>query len=212
MGPSRICQLAESSFSVSINEHQLAKLSQYVDLLRAWSSRVRLISRNDRDRVWQQHILDCLSLVPSLPNAGRYLDLGSGAGLPGIVVSILHPELETVLFEPARMKNLFLVEAIRLLGLSNVSAVKCRAEDIATDPEYTSRFDCATARAVGSLPTLCDWIRPLLLPRGFLIALKGPDGLTEFTGGIPDDIEANVKHFTLPLTGRKRCLISLRFT
>ena len=108
MEPDEAIDLAARSFELSFSNKQVVLLKQYVDLLTDWSSRVRLISRNDRNFIWERHILDCLSLVPHLPGGGPLLDLGSGAGLPGIVIKIMRTDPEVYLLEPTRMKNLFL--------------------------------------------------------------------------------------------------------
>ena len=190
MQPDEAIELAERSFGLSFSHEQVALLVQYVDLLTDWSARVRLISRNDRNLIWERHILDCLSLVPHLPIDGPLLDLGSGGGLPGIVIRIMRSDLEVYLLEPARMKTLFLKETITALGLQNTFAIRSRAETLIGDSPFAGKFLIGTARAVAKLPKLWNWVEPLLAPQGVLIAMKGPGSLREFTNGVPDHIYA----------------------
>ena len=210
MEPDEAIELAERSFGLSFFNKQVVLLKQYVDLLTDWSSRVRLISRNDRNFIWERHILDCLSLVPHLPGGGPLLDLGSGAGLPGIVIKIMRSDLEVYLLEPTRMKNLFLQETITALGLQNTFAIRSRAEALVGDSSFSGKFLIGTARAVARLPQLWDWAEPLLARQGVLIAMKGPGSLCEFTNGVPHHIYATETSLTLPFTRRRRSFVFLK--
>ena len=210
MEPDEAIDLAARSFELSFSYEQVSRLQQYVDLLTDWSDRVRLISRNDRNFIWERHILDCLSLVPHLPGDGPLLDLGSGAGLPGIVITIMRSDLEVYLLEPTRMKNLFLQEAITALGLQNAFAIRYRAEHLVEDSSFSGKFLIGTARAVARLPQLWNWAEPFLAPHGVLISMKGPDSLCEFTNGVPHHIYATETSLTLPITRRKRSFVFLK--
>ena len=209
MQPDEAIELAERSFDLSFSHEQVVRLQQYVDLLTDWSARVRLISRNDRSFIWERHILDCLSLVPHLPMDGPLLDLGSGAGLPGIVIKIMRSDLEVYLLEPARMKALFHQETITVLGLQNTFAIRSRAENLIGDSSFSGKFLIGTARAVARLPQLWNWVEPFLAPRGVLISMKGPCALSEFTKGVPRDIYATETTLTLPFIGRRRSFVFL---
>lgn len=210
MQPNEAIEVGERSLDLSFSDEQVALLVQYVDLLIDWSARVRLISRNDRNFIWERHILDCLSLVPHLPMDGPLLDLGSGAGLPGIVIKIMRPDLEVYLLEPARMKNLFLQETIIALGLQNTFAIRSRAEHLVGDSPFASKFLIGTARAVARLPQLWNWVEPLLSPHGVLLSMKGPGSLSEFTNGVPDHISATETTLRVPFAGRKRSLFHVK--
>lgn len=210
MQPDEAIELAERHFGLSFSHEQVAMLVQYVNLLTDWSVRVRLISRNDRNFIWERHILDCLSLVPRLPTEGPLLDLGSGAGLPGIVIKIMRSDLEVYLLESARMKTLFLQETITVLGLQNTFAIRSRAETLVGNSSFADKFLIGTARAVAKLPQLWNWVEPLLASQGVLIAMKGPDSLSEFTNGVPDHVYAAETSLTLPFTRRKRSFVFLK--
>ncbi len=214
MQPNEAIGLAESSFGLCFSRKQVSLLKQYVNLLTNWSVRVRLISRNDRNFIWERHILDCLSLVPHLPADGPLLDFGSGAGLPGIVLKIMRPDLEVYLLEPARMKNLFLCETITVLSLPHTFAIRARAEMLVCDSSFSKKFLIGTARAVAQLPQLWNWIEPLLAPHGVLISMKGTGALSEFIDGVPDHLYATETTLTIPFTRQRRSFVFLqrRFT
>ena len=210
MEPDEAIDLAARSFELSFAHEQVSRLQQYVDLLTDWSGRVRLISRNDRNFIWERHILDCLSLVPHLPRNGPLLDLGSGAGLPGIVIKIMRSDLEVYLLDPTRMKNLFLQETITALGLQNTFAIRSRAEHLVEESSFSGKFLIVTARAVARLPQLWNWAEPFLAPHGVLISMKGPESLCEFTSGVPHHIYTTETSLILPFTRRRRSFVFLK--
>ena len=100
--------LIETAFGVVFDKRQREQIEQYISLLRDWSDRVRLISRGDRDHIWERHVIDCLAFAPYLKGCDKMMDFGSGSGLPGIPMSILFPQIQVDLLEPTRMKALFL--------------------------------------------------------------------------------------------------------
>jgi 16S rRNA (guanine527-N7)-methyltransferase len=158
-------------------EH-LAALQAYADLL-AESGVVRgLIGPREVDRLWDRHILNCAVIAPAIPPAGRLVDVGSGAGLPGLVLAILLPEVSVTLLEPMLRRVTFLEEAVAALSLDNVRVHRSRAEQC---PELQGTFDVGTARAVAPLDRLAAWALPLLAPGGRLLALKGAGAAAEVT-------------------------------
>jgi 16S rRNA (guanine527-N7)-methyltransferase len=143
------------------------RLSLYVDLLRAESERQNLVARSTLEDVWQRHIADSLQLVP-LAQAGRWLDIGSGAGLPGLVIAIARPDEPMLLAEPRPLRADFLRRAVTALGLPNVEVATAKAETLAP-----AEAAIISARAVAPLDRLlalgqrhaapgCRW----LLPKG----------------------------------------------
>lgn len=144
-----------------------------------------LIGPREVSRLWKRHLLNCAALQEPLAAAlpppspagdlaaknrpGQVCDLGSGAGLPGIVVTLLRPDLEVVLCEPSLRRSTFLTEVVADLGLTGTQVVRARAEELAG----SRQFDVVVARAVAPLPRLVGWAMPLLRPAGQLLALKG---------------------------------------
>jgi 16S rRNA (guanine527-N7)-methyltransferase len=130
-----------------------------------------LLGPREVDRLWERHLLNSAALRDWLPETGVVLDLGSGAGLPGVVVALLRPDLTVVLLEPLLRRASFLSEVVADLALPSTTVVRARAEDYArTHPESV---DTVLARAVAPLDRLVGWAAPLIRPGGFLLALKG---------------------------------------
>lgn len=137
-----------------------------------------LIGPREVSRLWERHLLNSASVVPFLPTQGCIVDVGSGAGLPGLVVAAMLPAAEVVLIEPMERRTEWLQYAADAIGLSNVVVRRGRAE------EYHGAFtaDAVTARAVAPLDRLARWTLPLLGAGGVLIALKGRSVADEVDG------------------------------
>ena len=135
-----------------------------------------LLGPRELDRIWPRHLGNCALLEPLVAPTGSICDLGSGAGLPGVVLAIARPEQRVVLLEPLLRRSQFLTEVVDDLGLPNVEVVRARAEDYASrQPGHTT----VVARAVAPLDRLAGWALPLLRPGGELLALKGTNASTE---------------------------------
>lgn len=134
-----------------------------------------LIGPREVSRLWERHLLNSAAVVPFLPKEGLIVDLGSGAGLPGIVVAAMLPRAEIALIEPMERRCLWLSEVVDELGLTNVEVKRGRAE------EFHGAFeaDALTARAVAPLDRLARWSFPLLRKGGVLVALKGRSAADE---------------------------------
>ncbi|MFT4216019.1 MAG: 16S rRNA (guanine(527)-N(7))-methyltransferase RsmG [Micropruina sp.] len=141
---------------------------RYVDILASRGVDWGLIGPREVDRLWPRHVLNSLVINPLIASGSRIVDVGSGAGLPGIPLAIARPDLTVALLEPLLRRARFLSEAVAELGLSErVTVVRGRAED------HRERYDVVTARAVAALPKLLDWCLPLVGPRGQFLGLKG---------------------------------------
>ncbi|WP_084125064.1 16S rRNA (guanine(527)-N(7))-methyltransferase RsmG [Demequina sp. NBRC 110054] len=127
-----------------------------------------LIGPRELERVWERHILNSAAVVPFL-GEGVLVDVGSGAGLPGMVVAAMQPERRIVLVEPMERRVQWLLEASRAAGIENVTVVRGRAEEVVESVEA----DIITARAVASIDKLVKWCMPLLSPTGQMVLLKG---------------------------------------
>ncbi|MCM3516453.1 16S rRNA (guanine(527)-N(7))-methyltransferase RsmG [Nocardioides sp. P86] len=128
-----------------------------------------LIGPREVPRLWDRHLLNCAVLADALPAGSAVCDIGSGAGLPGLVLAVRRPDLRLTLVEPLLRRTTFLDEAVEELGLDNVLVRRGRADDL--HGEQT--FDVVTSRAVAPLERLLGWSMPLVAPEGALVAMKG---------------------------------------
>jgi 16S rRNA (guanine527-N7)-methyltransferase len=139
-----------------------------------------LLGPREVPRLWDRHLLNCAVVAELIePRRGTLLDLGSGAGLPGLVLAMLLPETAVTLLEPMERRCRFLTEAVTELGLANVSVLRGRAEDV------TLRTDVVTARAVAPLPRLAELAIGLVRPGGMVLAIKGRTAQEELTAARP---------------------------
>ncbi|MEV1331738.1 16S rRNA (guanine(527)-N(7))-methyltransferase RsmG [Micromonospora costi] len=138
-----------------------------------------LIGPRETPRLWDRHLLNCAAVAERIPEGATVLDVGSGAGLPGLVLAIARPDLTVTLVEPLARRTSFLIEAVDELGLGGtVRVFRGRAEEAATGPAPLLG-DVVTARAVAPLDRLAAWCLPLAAPGGRLVALKGASAAEE---------------------------------
>ena len=154
---------------------RLPLLHAYADLLATDGVTRGLIGPREAPRLWDRHLVNCGLLGPLLPANATVADLGSGAGLPGVVLAIARPDLRITLVEPMARRVTFLDEAITRLGLDTVDVVRERAGQWVDAP----RFDVVTARALAGLAKLLDWAMPLLADGGAMLAMKGSTATQE---------------------------------
>jgi 16S rRNA (guanine527-N7)-methyltransferase len=159
---------------VELDDRHVALLSRYIDLLFEANQRMnltRIASRADAELL---HVADALTLLPYLPVGSHALaDVGSGGGVPGIPLAVARPDARVTLIESTKKKAAFLDQAVRALGLANVTVDARRAEDVAHS-ERRESFDVAVARAVATLDWLAEWCLPLVRVGGCMLAMKGP--------------------------------------
>ena len=170
-----------SQLGVELNNHQLDAFEHYYRLLRAASSRLSLTTVTSYEGVQQRHFLESLALLRPLREIGslapgareRVLDLGAGAGLPGLPLKIAAPELSLTLLEATSRKAAFLREVVAELAMEQVEVLTGRAEDVARQPGRRAAYDLVVARAVASLPALLELALPFLRIGGVLATPKG---------------------------------------
>jgi 16S rRNA (guanine527-N7)-methyltransferase len=153
----------------------LPTILRYAELLTDQGVLRGLIGPREVPILWERHLLNSASVVPHLPGSGRVIDIGSGAGLPGIVVAAMCPTLEVVLVESMERRTVWLHDAVSELGLTNVEIRRARAEDL----HGSLQADVVTARAVAPLDRLVQWALPLLQTGGQLLAIKGKTAAAE---------------------------------
>jgi 16S rRNA (guanine527-N7)-methyltransferase len=153
----------------------LPAAERYAALLAGAGVERGLIGPREVDRLWDRHLLNCAVVAEIIKPGVAVIDLGSGAGLPGIVLALLRPDLSITLLEPLLRRATFLSECVAELGLDDITVRRARAEEVAGDLSC----DVVTARAVAPLERLVRWGLPLLRPGGELLAFKGERARTE---------------------------------
>jgi 16S rRNA (guanine527-N7)-methyltransferase len=134
---------------------------------------MNLTSITSYDEIAKKHFIDSLSLLPWMDENIKLLDIGAGAGFPGLPLKIVRPDIKLTLLDSTRKKVNFLRETADMLGLMDVECIHARAEELNRKPEYSGRFDACTARAVARLSKLVRYALPFLKPGGFFLAMKG---------------------------------------
>ena len=169
-------------FHVEISEGQIEKFFLYYELLTEWNSFMNLTAITEFDEVIKKHFVDSVSLIKAVPDIGEkeytLIDVGTGAGFPGIPLKIMFPSLKVVLLDSLNKRVSFLNEVIMRLELKKIEAVHGRAEDFAKQKEYRETFDICVSRAVANLSTLSEYCLPFVKKGGLFISYKS-DKITE---------------------------------
>jgi 16S rRNA (guanine527-N7)-methyltransferase len=178
-----------AALGVALDAAQVERFAHYRALQLDWNTRVNLTAITDPAEVVERHFLDSLTCVSAVPAAWRersiaVIDVGSGAGFPGLPLAIALPNWRVTLLEATGKKVRFLEAVIAELGLAHVCAVAGRAEEVAHWPEFRARYDVVTARALAALPTLLEYCCPFARPGGYVIAPKKGDLAEEEAAGV----------------------------
>jgi 16S rRNA (guanine527-N7)-methyltransferase len=187
---------------------QVAELGHYLDLLQRWNATYNLTAVRDRDAMLTQHLADCLAVVAPLQrhaDHGRLLDVGSGGGLPGVVIAVMLPDWSVTCVDAVGKKMAFVRQVAGALPLPNLRAEHVRIEALKAPP-----FDIITSRAFADLADFTRLTRRHLAPAGVWMAMKGkvPDGEID---ALPADVEMfHVEPLTVPGLGAQRCLVWMR--
>ena len=177
-------QLARQVFQqvgLRLSARQMGLLAQYEQELLAWNECYNLTAIRNVEEVRIKHFLDSLTCIQAIgKNPGkRLIDIGSGAGFPGVVLKIAYPGLQLTLVESVAKKTDFCRHVVKTLGLENVEVLQERAENIGQSIAYREQFDWAVARAVATLPVLAEYLLPLVRVGGNMLAMKGESGPAE---------------------------------
>src|SRR6266498_2090627 len=177
----KLIQDAATWFNIHLTGRQAAAFATYEKELIEWNSKFNLTAIRDSESIRTKHFLDSISCVlawkMNLPN--RLIDIGTGAGFPGIPLKILYANLKLTLAESVGKKSRFCQHIVDVLGLENVDVIQARAEELGQNADRREKYDWAVARAVANLNVLSEYLLPLVRVGGTMLAQKGESGPAE---------------------------------
>ena len=165
-----------AGFGVDIDSDMSEKLNLYGNLLLEWNGKMNLTAITEPKDVLYKHFYDSILLLKHCKpeTAAKLIDVGTGAGFPGMVLKIVRPDLKVTLLDSLNKRLVFLNEVISQLGLGDIQTVHMRAEDAGRSEIYREKYDIAAARAVASLPVLLEYCMPFIRKGGIFVSMKGP--------------------------------------
>ena len=161
--------------NIILSEMQVEQFFKYMNLLLEWNEKINLTAITDENEIILKHFVDSLTICKYLENKNSLIDVGTGAGFPGIPVKIVRPDLKIVLLDSLNKRVKFLNDVIEKLDLKNIVALHGRAEEVARKPEYREQFDIATSRAVANLSVLLEYLVPFVKVGERCICMKGAE-------------------------------------
>lgn len=215
-------------WNIELSTQQLCQLEQYYDLLMEWNAVMNLTAITDYEEVLTKHFLDSLSFVKAFPSekqpfseakkisdGKKLLDLGTGAGFPGIPIKIAFPEMEVLLVDSLNKRIQFLNEVIEKLSLTGIQALHARAEELGRKKEYREQYDYCVSRAVARLASLSEYCLPFVKKEGYFISYKSGKAAEEckeaaYAVGMLGARLENTVTFQLPESNIERSLVIIK--
>ena len=205
----------EKYFDFHFSVEQLEQFFAYMNLLIEWNEKMNLTAIIDPDEIILKHFIDSITILKEIENNSKIIDVGTGAGFPGVPLSIMNPTIKMTLADSLNKRLIFLQEVINKLNLKNIEIIHARAEELGQSKRYRENFDIATSRAVANLSTLSEYLIPLVKNDGKVISMKAGEAQEEIEtakkaikilGGKIDKIE----EFNLPQTEIERTIIIIK--
>ena len=170
-----------SEFGIVLDDTKIKKLNLYGNLLLEWNEKINLTAITNPEDVLIKHFYDCILFFKhnEVPVGASLIDVGTGAGFPGLVLKIVREDLEVTLLESLNKRITFLNDVIEKCELKGIKAIHSRAEDGGKNPAYREKYDIACARAVANMPVLMEYCTPFVKVGGKFIAMKGPSANEE---------------------------------
>lgn len=197
------------------NKKQEENFNKYMDLLLEWNEKINLTAITDKDEIILKHFIDSLTIEKYIKDNDKVIDLGTGAGFPGIPLKIKNESIDITLVDSLNKRVNFLNEVIKELNLKNITAIHSRIEDLAHDKNYREKYDVVTSRAVANMSTLVEYMLPFAKIGGICICMKGPNvdeelenakGAIKKLGGKIEKVES----LTLPDSDIERNIVIIK--
>lgn len=205
-----------SEFNINLEKEDIESFFKYKETLLKWNKNINLTAITDDRDIIIKHFIDSISVVPYIgKDLKKVIDVGTGAGFPGIPLKIIKKDLNVTLLDSLEKRTKFLNEVIEKLDLKNIEVIHSRAEDKGVSGDFREKFDLALARAVANLPVLLEYCLPFVKTGGIFIAMKGSDIQEELDNSkkaleiLGGEIKDVIK-FNLPSTDIKRNIIIIK--
>ena len=204
-----------NELNIELSEDQLDKFYDYMNILIEWNKVMNLTAITEPEEIILKHFIDSLTVLNSISKNSKIIDVGTGAGFPGIAIKIAYPEIKVVLLDSLNKRIKFLNEVIEKLRLENIEAVHGRAEEYGRNKDYREKFDIAIARAVAPLNVLLEYLMPFVKNGGKCVCMKGSNSQEEI------DLSSNAikmlggrlietEEFVIPNTDIKRRIVEIK--
>lgn len=180
-----IMNAASADVNLPFDKDIYNKFMQYKDLIKYWNQKINLTAIVEDEQIVKKHFIDCIKIFKCLPlkEAKNIIDIGTGAGFPGIPIKIIKPDINIVLLDSLNKRINFLNEIISKIELKDIVTIHGRAEDFSTKIEYREKSDVAVSRAVANLAVLSELCIPYVKVGGYFVAMKGPSVEEEIKDG-----------------------------
>ncbi len=217
MNLKKLIEEGTQKFNIELSSEQIDKFLKYKDLIIEWNHRINLTAITEPSEIIEKHFIDSLACLISnkFYEGCKVIDVGTGAGLPGIPLKIARTDINVTLLDSLNKRINFLNEVIKELDLLEIKALHARAEDYGKDETFREQFDIAVSRAVANLAVLAEYVLPFVKIGGYFISLKGPEVDDEIQNGnkainiLGGKIEETIK-IALPNSGIVHSLILIK--
>ena len=208
-------QEKSKDLGVRFSVKQIEQFFEYMNLLIEWNEKMNLTAITEPDEIILKHFIDSITILKELEEGSKLVDVGTGAGFPGIPLSIMNPTLKITLVDSLNKRLIFLQEVVNKLKLENIEIVHARAEEFGQNKKYREQFDISTSRAVANLATLSEYLIPLVKIGGKVISMKAAEAKQELNeakkaievlGGTVEKVD----EFNLPQSDIGRTVIIIR--
>ena len=200
---------------INISETEIENFKIYMELLLEWNEKINLTAITNEDDMILKHFIDSLTIKKYMSENEKIIDIGTGAGFPGIPLAIMNKNNEITLMDSLNKRIVFLNDVINKLKLTNVKAIHSRAEELARNKTYREKYDIAVSRAVANLSTLVEYMLPFVSVGGKCICMKGPNieeelknaknAIKELGGEI-----IKIENFKLPESDNERNIVIIK--
>ena len=200
---------------INISEDEIENFKIYMKLLLEWNEKINLTAITNEDDMILKHFIDSLTIKKYMSENEKIIDIGTGAGFPGIPLAIMNKNNEITLMDSLNKRIVFLNDVINKLKLTNVKAIHSRAEELARNKTYREKYDVAVSRAVANLSTLVEYMLPFVSVGGKCICMKGPNieeelknaknAIKELGGEI-----TKIENFKLPESDNERNIVIIK--